>query len=171
MFGLELEYNFMMMDSFDHDVLPTYLEDMIDKAIGQDFVEVLHLTPADHEAEVYKAIMYSFLSAHVEILYERIVRSTDKESRVIPYEQYLFGFRPTEGLCILTQKKQHKAMLCDGPIRELAKQCPLTQSLQYVLVPKNQFRVWSYIPICCSDDDTCALKSRPLSIRRDLFQD
>ena len=118
---------------------------------------------------MYKAIKFSFNASQIDVLYERKVISSDKESFVVPYEQFVFGFKPSEGLCIFTQKKSHKNMLCDGPIRELAKNCILTQSLQYVLVPLNEFRVWSFIPICCGQD-TCPLKTRPLNLRRDLFE-
>ena len=169
--ALGLETNFDMADSFGgFNQIPKYLEDIIDDSVKQDFIEVLHLTPEDRKHDMYKAIKFSFAAGHIEILYERKVISSDKESRVVPHEQFLFGFRPSEGLCIFTQKKQHKEMLCDGPIRELAKHCVLTQSLQYALVPLNEFRVWSYIPVCCSED-TCPLKTRPLALRKELFED
>jgi len=168
---LGLETNFGVENSFGNtNQIPKYLEDLIDDSILQDFVEIRHITPEDRNHEMYKAIKFSFKVGHIEILYERKVISSDKESIVIPHEQFLFGFRPHEGLCIFTQKKQHKEMMCDGPIRELAKHCVLTQSLQYALVPLNEFRVWSYIPICCSQD-TCPLKTRPLDLRRELFED
>ncbi len=169
--ALGLETNFDESDTFGgFNQIPKYLEDLIDDSVKQDFLEVLPLTPEDRKHEMYKAIKFSFEAGQIDILYERKVLSSDKESRVIPAEQFLFGFRPSEGLCIFTQKKQHKEMLCDGPIRELAKHCVLTQSLQYTLVPLNEFRVWSYIPICCNEG-TCPLKTRPLDLRRDLFED
>ncbi|MHA1775319.1 MAG: hypothetical protein ACTSWC_01010 [Promethearchaeota archaeon] len=152
-----------------NEIIPQSLERMIDEAIEQDFVEVLPITEEDRLNDMYKAIMFSFNSAYVEILYERKVISKDQLSLVIPHEQFLFGFKPTDGLCIFSNKEAHKEMLCDGPVRELARQCPLTQSLQYILVPLNDFQVWSYIPICCSNKDTCPLKTRPLAYRRDLF--
>jgi hypothetical protein len=164
---VELEINLNM--GLGYDSIPTYVEDMIDEAVRQDFVDVLHLSDGDRENDMYKAIMFSFHAAKVEVLYERKVISKDTLSLVIPHEQFLFGFRPTGGLCIFTNKDAHKKMLCDGPVRELAKECPLTQSLQYVLVPLDDFQVWSYIPVCCSDDESCALKTRPFNYRRDLF--
>lgn len=167
-----LETNFGESDSFeDYNQIPKYLEDLIDDSVKQDFLEVLPLSPEDRKNDMYKAIKFSFSAGNIDILYERKVISSDKESRVVPHKQFLFGFRPTEGLCIFTQKKQHKEMLCDGPIRELATHCFLTQSLQYALVPLNEFRVWSYIPVCCNTEDTCPLKTRPLDLRRDLFED
>ena len=160
-----------MGDFYTERMLPPYLEEMIDKSVIQDFVSVNKLSPEDRQNDMYKAIQFSFKSAHIEIVYERKVISSDEHSIVIPREQFLFGFTPTEGLCIFSQKDQHKAMLCDGPIRELATACPLTQSLQYVLVPLNSFNVWSYIPVCCSQHDTCPVKTRPLAFRRELFEE
>lgn len=151
------------------NILPPYLEKMIDEAVAQDFAEIKKLTDEDHQNDMYKAISFSFDAGNVEVMYERKVISYDTQSLVIPHEQYLFGFRPTDGLCIFSQKAEHKAMLCDGPIRELAKACPLTQSLQYVLVPLDSFNVWSYIPVCCSNIDTCPVKTRPFEIRKNLF--
>ncbi len=169
--ALGLESNFDMVDSFGGiNQIPKHLENLIDDSVMQDFLEVLPLTPEDRKHEMYKAIKFSFDAGHIEILYERKVISSDTESRVVPHEQFLFGFRPSEGLCIFTQKKQHKEMLCDGPIRELAQHCFLTQSLQYTLVPLNEFRVWSYIPVCCNEG-TCPLKTRPLALRKELFED
>ena len=113
-----LETNFGESDSFGSDnQIPQYLEDLIDDSVKQDFVEVLPLTPEDLKHDMYKAIKFSFNAGHIDILYERKVISSDKESLVVPHEQFLFGFRPSEGLCIFTQKQQHKEMLCDGPIR------------------------------------------------------
>lgn len=164
-----VETNLGLANFLNENSIPSYLEKMIDEAIAQDFEEVRKLTEEDRINDMYKAIMFSFNAAHVEVLYERKVISADTHSIVIPHEQFLFGFRPTDGLCIFSQKSQHKAMLCDGPIRELATACPLTQSLQYVLIPLDTFNVWSYIPVCCSSLDTCAGKTRPLNLRKDLF--
>ncbi len=163
---MELNLN---MNLNGNEIIPQSLEQMIDEAIEQDFVEVRTISDEDRNNEMYKAMMFSFDSAHVEVLYERKVVSEDKLSLVIPHEQFLFGFRPTDGLCIFSNKESHKEMLCDGPVRELARQCPLTQSLQYILVPLNNFQVWSYIPVCCSSEDSCPLKTRPFNYRRDLF--
>ncbi len=165
-----LETSFMYNNRFEAEQLPASLEKMIDEAISRDFLQVLPITDNDRKNDMYKAIKFSFDAARVELLYQRKVISIDQQSLVIPHEQFLFGFHPTDGFCVFTQKKQHKIMLCDGPVRELAKQCPLTQSLQYVLVPLNAFKVWSYIPVCCQADDTCPVKSRPLILRRNLFE-
>ena len=159
------------MNSGSGAVIPIYLEKMIDDAVAQDFLHVHKLTDEDHHNDTYTAMIYSLRAAGVDVLYERVVISEDTHSWVIPHKQYLFGFKPTEGLCIFSNKEQHKSMLCDGPIRELAKHCPLTQSLQYILVPIHEFRVWSYIPVCCSSDETCSIKTRPFGLRRNLFEE
>ena len=116
---------------------------------------------------MYKAIKFAFMQSHTPILYERKVLS-DK-APVIPAVQFLFGYPPNEsGFCIYTDKQAHKQMLCDSPIRELSKSCFLTQSLQYILVEADNFRVWSYSPVCCSDE-TCPVKTRDLEMRKSLF--
>ncbi|MHA1718595.1 MAG: hypothetical protein ACTSXK_03650, partial [Promethearchaeota archaeon] len=90
-----LETNFGVENSFGNtNQIPKYLEDLIDDSILQDFVEIRHITPEDRNHEMYKAIKFSFKVGHIEILYERKVISSDKESIVIPHEQFLFGFRP-----------------------------------------------------------------------------
>lgn len=165
-----VESNIQFSSFLSDNALPTYLERMIDEAIAQDFKEVRKITAEDRQNDMYRAIMFSFNAGNVEVQYERKVISHDTQSLVIPHEQFLFGFRPTDGLCIFSQKAQHKAMLCDGPIRELATACPLTQSLQYVLVPLDSFNVWSYIPVCCSNLDTCPVKTRPFALRKNLFE-
>ena len=165
-----MDTNFDIINSFTDESLPPYLEKMIDEAIIQDFIEARKITDEDRKNDMYKAIMFSLNAAQIEVVYERKVISQDQNSIVIPHEQFLLGFHPTGGLCIFSQKAEHKAMLCDGPIRELAQACPLTQSLQYILVPLYKFRVWSYIPVCCNTNDTCPYKARPLEYRRELFK-
>ncbi len=150
------------------EVLPKYLVETIDKAVNQDFFIVRSLSPEDRENEMYKAIQFAFEAARTDVVYERVVIS-DK-APVIPEKQFLFGFRPTgANFCIFTQKSSHKKMLCDSPVRELAKTCILTQSLQYVLLEADSFKVWGYIPVCCSDHDHCPNKARPVGMRRELY--
>ncbi len=160
--------------NFDRDVfsespqdkLPSYLVETIDASLNQDFVEVLPITPEDRENDNYLAINWTFEHSQIEVLYERKVIS-DKVP-VVPKEQFIFGFKPNDGLCIFTHNETHKSMLCDSPIRELASQCFLTQSLQYILVELDEFQIWSYVPVCCSEN-TCPNKTRPIEMRRDLF--
>jgi len=152
----------------DREVLPKYLLETIDRAIAQDFSIVRSVEPKDRENEMYKAIQFTFKAARVDVLYERVVVSG--KAPIIPEKQFLFGFRPTAtNFCIFTQKSSHKKMLCDSPVRELAKRCILTQSLQYILLEWDTFQVWGYIPVCCSDKDTCPYKARPVDMRRELY--
>ncbi len=167
-----MELNFTLPNLIsEYESIPKYLETMIDEALKRDFIKIKRVTPEDQQNDMYKAMKFSFDAGRVEVVFERKVYSSAEKSKYIPRVQFLFGFYPTDGLCIFTQKKSHKEMLCDGPIRELATKCPLTQSLQYILVPFDQFRVWSYIPVCCDEHETCAIKNRPLKLRRELFQD
>jgi hypothetical protein len=153
----------------DEECLPKALEAMIDQAVAQDFKDgVLKPEPEDLKNDMYKAMKFALECAHVKILYERKVITLNREP-FIPKVQYLFGFKPTDGLCIFTQKKAHKIALCDSPIRELARSCFLTQSLMYILVEAKEFRVWSYVPVCCSND-TCPQKGRPFGLRKNLFE-
>ena len=166
--SLKIKFQFDPSGGIDSEVLPAYLESTIDEAVVQDFTEVIKLTREDRETRGYKSLRIMFEMHRIPVLYERLVISD--QAPVIPEKQFLFGFRPTEGLCIFTKKKAHKVMLCDGPIRELAKQCVLTQSLQYILVEPDKLEMWSYIPVCCSNE-SCALKTRPFGMRRDLFEE
>lgn len=161
----DLNFNFCSDDSTPMEYLPKELEHLIDEAISRDF-QVLPVTEEDRKNDMFKALKFALGYSHTTILYERKVIS-DK-APVIPRVQFVFGFRPTEGLCIFADKKEHKEMLCDSPIRELSKVCFLTQSLQYVLVEADKFRVWSYIPVCCCGD-TCPAKTRDLEMRKSLF--
>jgi hypothetical protein len=151
--------------NFTENFLPKELEDMIDNAVAQDF-RVIPISAADRQNDMYKAIRFSLNLSQINVLYERKVLS-DK-APVIPAVQFLFGFRPADGLCVFTNKKEHKEMLCDSPIRELSKSCFLTQSLQYILIEADNFRVWGYIPVCCSSD-TCPAKTRDFEMRKSLF--
>jgi hypothetical protein len=162
----DLNFNFICSDNSETlEYLPKELEILIDEAISRDF-KVYPLIESDRQNDMYKAFKFALSCSHTAILYERKVIS-DK-APVIPREQFIFGFRPTEGLCIFAHKKEHKEMLCDSPIRELSKVCFLTQSLQYALVEADNFRVWSYLPVCCSND-TCPAKARDLEMRQTLF--
>jgi hypothetical protein len=147
--------------------LPKELEQMIDEAVRQDF-EVHPINEEDRQNDMYKAMKFALKCSYTTIFYERKVITLNKWP-VIPPVQYLFGFKPTEGLCLFTTKKQHKDMLCDSPIRELSKDCFLTQSLQYILVEAGNWRIWSYVPVCCSND-TCPVKSRDFQMRKNLFE-
>ncbi len=163
----EPQFDFTFCAEID-DNLPKSLESMVDNAIKQDFTEIMPITADDRKNDMYKAMRFALDCAHVKILFERKCITIGKEP-VIPKIQFMFGFKPMDGLCIFTQKKAHKTVLCDNAARDFAKGCFLTQSLQYILVESEAFRVWRYIPVCCSND-TCALKKRPLEIRANLFE-
>ena len=162
-----LEFD-MNSQNFKTGHLPKYLEETIDKSILQDFYKIRPLVDKDMNNEMFKAIMFTFQAAHISVKYTRVVYS-DK-TPVVPRKQFLIGYEPgNSGLCLFSSNSAHKEMLCDSPIRELATSCFLTQSLQYVLLEWDKFNVWSFIPVCCSDE-VCPSKSRPVNMRTKLFE-
>ena len=163
----EPQFDFSYCQEID-DFLPKSLETLVDTCVKQDFTEIQPITAEDRKNDMYKAMRFALECGHVKVLYERKCVTVGKEP-VIPKTQFLFGFKPTEGLCIYTLKKAHKSLLCDNSIREFAKGCFLTQSLQYILVESEAFRIWSYVPQCCSCE-TCAQKTRPSELRANLFE-
>ncbi|MHA1338976.1 MAG: hypothetical protein ACTSRZ_12030 [Promethearchaeota archaeon] len=131
---------------FHGSYLPSFLEDLIDKAVSLDF-EVQNLTQEDYKNKNYNSLKYSLEFSGANILYERKVIS--RLAPVIPSVQYLFGFSPLEGLCIFTSNKVHKKMLCNnesfGDI--VRASISFVHKLQYLLVEQNRFNVWFYIPL------------------------
>jgi len=166
---MSLDFKIDWASGNDEESIPKALELEIDKALAMDFTEVCPISPEDKNNDMYKAVKFTLDSHRVKILYERKVITLNKEP-IIPRVQFILGFRPTDGLCFLTTKEDHKVNLCDSPIRELAKQCFLTQSLMYILVETGAFKVWSYVPVCCGSNDSCPNKTRPLEIRKTLFR-
>jgi hypothetical protein len=146
--------------------IPKALEQYIDQSISQDF-QILPISDEDKENESYKEVHRELKQSWTPILYERKVIS-DK-APVIPRVQYLLGFPPTDGLCIFAKKIEHKKVLCESPVKELAKICVLTQTIQYVLVEPDNFTVWGYMPICCCGDN-CSAKALDLKLRQTLFE-
>jgi hypothetical protein len=147
--------------------IPEFLERMIDEAVSADFT-IEPLKETDFQNETYKLMKYSleFYSA-VDVLYERKVVSN--LAPVIPKVQYLFGFRPVEGLCILTKNRKHKEVLCDGELFEIIRtSTSLIHSLMYLLVEQSQFNVWSYLPLD-KENSNINDDKESLELRRKLF--
>jgi len=146
--------------------LPPFLESLIDKAVSIDFI-VEKLDIHDYENENYKSLKYSLEFSGVNILYERKVIS--KIAPVVPTVQYLFGFPPVDGLCIFTQNKIHKKILCGDEFSKIFQNSTsCVHKLQYLLVEKDRFRVWSYFPL---DPENNNLKDYELTLemRKTLF--
>ncbi|MHA1731176.1 MAG: hypothetical protein ACTSU5_04500 [Promethearchaeota archaeon] len=140
------------------------LESMIDEAVSREF-EVRELTDQDRENNSYKAIRFTLEFNGIEVKYVRKVISPN--TPVVPREQYLFGFSPKEGLCLLTTKHEHKFVLCETPLKE---DCMLINSLTYLLVQKDEFKVWSYIPPCVGCNDiNCKTRDLGIELRTKLY--
>lgn len=140
------------------------LEELITKAISRDFI-IHPISEDDKENDSYKALKFTLSFNNIEIVYERKVES--EKYPVIPRYQYLFGFYPRDGLCVFLNKENHKVAACDGPLEEISNSCSLVHSLMYLLVPKERFEVYSYLPACC--ELNCSNSPKSYNLRINLF--
>lgn len=141
------------------------LTQLIDKAVSRDFI-IHEISEEDRHNDSYKALSFTLTFNKINIEYERKVETT--KYPVIPRYQYLFGFRPHEGLCLFVQKKQHKTALCDGPLDDISQTCSLIHSLVYLLVPIDRFEVYTYLPACC--ELNCQNSPKQYDLRISLFE-
>jgi hypothetical protein len=144
--------------------LSTAFVDLIDKAVANDFA-VKEISDEDRSNDFYKSMKFTLTFNQIKILYERKVISFNF---ILPKVQYLFGFRPKEGLCLLVNKKVHKHVLCDGPLADLNDKCFLINGLQFLLVQSDAFKVWSYIPTCPCEEK-CPNTPKALELRTRLY--
>jgi hypothetical protein len=142
---------------------PDFVE-LIDKAVAKDFI-VKEITSDDKNNDFYKSMKFTLDFNKIKILYERKVIT---HNFILPKIQYIFGFRPKEGLCLLVNKKVHKHILCDGPLADLNDRCLLINGLQFLLVQSDSFKVWSYIP-ACPCERKCDLDELALELRTRLW--
>ncbi|MHA1791949.1 MAG: hypothetical protein ACTSVI_04840 [Promethearchaeota archaeon] len=138
--------------------------DLIDKAVSSDFI-VKEINDEDRENDFYKSLKFTLTFNKIEVLYERKVIT---HNFILPKIQYLFGFRPNDGLCLLVNKKVHKEVLCNGPLADLNSRCMLINGLQFLLVQSDAFKVWSYIP-SCPCEIPCELDNLALELRTRLY--
>ena len=141
------------------------LQELIDKAVSRDFI-IHKVSEEDKNNNSYKALKFTLNFNNVDIEYERKVES--EKYPVIPRFQFLFGFNPTEGLCVFVNKEEHKTALCDGPLEEISKTCSMVHSLMYLIVPADRFDVYSYLPACC--ELNCANSPNQFDLRINLFE-
>jgi len=141
------------------------LQELIDKAVSRDFI-IHKVSEEDKNNNSYKALKFTLNFNNVDIEYERKVES--EKYPVIPRFQFLFGFNPTEGLCVFVNKEEHKTALCDGPLEEISKTCSMVHSLMYLIVPADRFDVYSYLPACC--ELNCANSPNQYDLRINLFE-
>jgi hypothetical protein len=138
--------------------------ELIDKAVTNDFI-VKEISEEDKQNDFYKSLKFTLTFNQIKILYERKVIT---HLFILPKIQYVFGFKPKEGLCLLVNKKVHKHVLCDGPLADLNDKCFLVNNLQFLLVQSDAFKVWSYVP-ACPCDKTCANTPKALELRTKLY--
>lgn len=141
------------------------LTQLVDKAVSRDFI-IHEISEEDRQNDSYKALSFTLTFNKINVEYERKVETT--KYPVIPRYQYLFGFRPHEGLCLFVQKKQHKTALCDGPLDDISQTCSLIHSLVYLLVPIDRFEVYTYLPACC--ELNCQNSPKQYDLRISLFE-
>ena len=146
-------------------MISKHLQDLIDKAVSRDFI-IHEIDEGDKKNDSYKALHFSLSLNDIEVVYERKVETV--KYPIIPKFQYLFGFRPHEGLCLFVNKKAHKEALCEGPLDNISKTCSLVHSLIYLLVPTDRFEVYSYLPACC--ELNCPNSPKQYDLRINLFQ-
>ena len=141
------------------------LEALIDKAVSMDFF-IHHISEEDKKNDSYKALEFTLSFNRIGIEYLRKVES--EKHPVIPRFQYLFGFYPREGLCLYVNKKEHKKALCDGPLEDISNTCSLIHSLMYLIIPRDKFEVYSYLPACC--ELNCQNSPKQYELRINLFE-
>ena len=146
--------------------LPIFLEKMIDESVSFDF-KIERISIEDQDNEMYQLMKKSLEFSNISVMYERRVISD--QYPVIPKIQYLFGFKPVDGLCLLTANKKHKEVLCDGELFEIIRNSTsFIHSIMYLLVEQKKFQVWSYLP---SDRNITEIEmgKQSLQLRRKLF--
>lgn len=149
--------------------LPKSIIEMIDTAVSNDF-KIENLTEDDYNNEIYKMMKDSLEFSNIHILYERKVISNIHRAPIIPEVQYLFGFTPVDGLCILAKNKQHKEVLCNGQLFSIIRESTcLIHSIMYLLVNKKKFEVWSYLPMETDSGFNTCHSDTGIKLRTKLF--
>jgi hypothetical protein len=147
------------------DMFSSMFIDLVDKAVSVDF-SILPITDEDRKNDRYintkSALMEGWA---ISVIYERKVLTSIK---FLPRVQYLFGFKPQEGLCLLVNKKIHKQIVCGGKLAELNENCFLVNHLQFLLAQEDTYRYWAYVPPCpCKTP--CSLTPKALALRTTLY--
>ena len=141
------------------------LEGLIDKAVSRDFI-THEISEEDRKNDSYNALEFTLSFNSINVEYVRKVES--EKYPVIPRYQYLFGFTPSEGMCLYVNKEEHKKALCDGPLEDISSSCSLIHSLMYLIIPTDKFEVYSYLPACC--ELNCQNSPKQYGLRINLFE-
>ncbi|MHA1820357.1 MAG: hypothetical protein ACTSU2_15085 [Promethearchaeota archaeon] len=151
----------------DLDFLPAFIEESIEKAVNIDF-KVKTLEREDLKNPNLNALLESLEMSRIKVLYKRKVISRYHSDPIVPKVQYLVGFRPADGLCLYTENKIHKEILCDGMLSELSKNSANpVHALYYLLMEAEVFRIWCYVPYV--EEDGSMQENLGLEMRIKLF--
>ena len=141
------------------------LADRIDKAVSNDFM-VLPLTDQDKNNKFYIALKGALEAAfQTKPLYERKVISTYV---ILPKVQFLLGFKPRDGMCLIMNKPMHKIVACSEDLAILNDHCFLVNKLQFLLQEVDNDKTWCYIPKCPCDQ-ACELTEKAKELRIKLW--
>ncbi len=140
--------------------------DLIDKAVQNDFI-VKEITEEDMRNIHYKALKDTLHNAYqTDVLYERRVFS---HLEILPKLQYLFGFKPRDGICLFLNKPIHKVIACHD-LTKLNQGCYLVNGLQFLLTESDADKTWCFVPLCPCEQ-TCELVSTAKDLRTRLWVD
>ena len=141
------------------------LASRVDKAISSDF-KIKEITDEDRNNKFYLAMITTLDDDfQTKILYERKVFTSNAS---LPKEQFLFGFKPRDSLCLILNKPIHKVVCCSEELARLNNHCFLVNGLQFLLQEAESERAWCYVPQCPCEH-TCELTPQAMELRLMLW--
>jgi len=141
------------------------LADRIDNAVGIDF-SVMALAEDDKSNKFYLELKGALdVAFQTKPLYERKVIATNA---ILPKVQFLFGFKPRDGMCLILQKPMHKIVACSEDLATLNDHCYLVNKLQFLLQEVDNDRTWCYVPKCPCEQ-ACELTEKAGKLRMELW--
>jgi hypothetical protein len=148
-----------------NDALSEAFLKLVDGAVSMDF-SIAPISTDDKANKYYHETRAALVDVlNIAIVYERHVTTRIK---FLPKRQFLFGFKPQEGLCFLVNKKIHKQIVCGGRLAEITEKCLLVNSLQFMLAQADDYRYWAYVPPCVCTTP-CTLSQKALTLRTILY--
>lgn len=148
------------------DRLTTTEENVINECIRRDFCGILPLTAEDEQRETYKALKFTLYYNHCPIIFKKI--GIIKINEGIGESVYLIAFRRTEQTDLLIRNPVHRNV--GGNFRGFPEpNCIAYMNIQFILMEFEEFRVWSYMPVCGIQHEHCPYQARSFELRRHLF--